>query len=950
MSVPVIFAVMADGNFGFDEQCFPCFCYKKIVEAGMHFVDIEVGPGPLGVQFRWKSEGTDGLGIWIRTIQANSQIATNGIVQAGDRLVQVGNKFDKHAPRSAIEPIGSVDGSDGALAAAIEGAQKGGSSEVADAEAAQPELVPCEPVELLAELTRATRPVTLRFLLAWDLPGEGVKDGQSPNSKSVEQKKDTAPVTFSRTVKCVNIMGVPYMDCMYDRTEGCCSILGSRTPTTPADAPSKEKVPLSMNGHRIHASVAPDELDGVIYGETVDIVAARSHHILVHGPGKQLRWLPIVNEAAVAAVERAAPVRANATRNFLYQPNSGRVVADTAGSLATAHLLNSQTPLAGGVVADVLAQNGTVSVSEETLREASQFVHENIDHWRELAEGRTSDVPTDRDLPSRAGGKHGKANWFDQVKSWLANPKARDGKKQNKSGRKRSSLGTPRAIDSSSMPLTGSSLAGTSPSHAAAVGVGSRRNSGDLLPLSERLGPGIRVQVQGLTGKRAQFNNMPAEVIWTTDSETTPITRVRLLGTPAVYGREIDIPAENLVALSRQLEKLPGFSSHGFDLGNVDAHASAAEARQHVDQAERARMRRSALRVLLDALEAEGSSSARANTRRVWLKSCLDFCFDGDDFADADESEKKTDDKEPDVEGAQFAKTKEGGDEAVGDIAETKSPLASHVHFYRNLGNNVEQELEQKMDELAQARFTFPASAAPAMAKRGANQASSAHASTQGSAEVDADRAARRSESLGVIVRDVHRTYPEHFLFQERGGRGQRMLARVLAVASEYDPELSYCQGMNFIAGMLLTVFVDADAVNGLDAAELEAQLRSGSTDAAATAARELAQRRADYVRPGTLEFGEQCAFWVMAALMESPRHRMRRCFIPGLPQIELCLVQFQLTLERLLPELNEHMETLSADSNFVMRPTCVLSHCRNNIAPGCFSSSIYVSVLVSHR
>ena len=48
-------------------------------------------------------------------------------------------------------------------------------------------------------------------------------------------------------------------------------------------------------------------------------------------------------------------------------------------------------------------------------------------------------------------------------------------------------------------------------------------------------------------------------------------------------------------------------------------------------------------------------------------------------------------------------------------------------------------------------------------------------------------------------------------------------------------------------------------------------------------------------------------------------------CLPACAPQIELCLVQFQLMLERLLPELHEHMEELCADSNFVMKPTCVV-------------------------
>jgi hypothetical protein len=41
---------------------------------------------------------------------------------------------------------------------------------------------------------------------------------------------------------------------------------------------------------------------------------------------------------------------------------------------------------------------------------------------------------------------------------------------------------------------------------------------------------------------------------------------------------------------------------------------------------------------------------------------------------------------------------------------------------------------------------------------------------------------------------------------------GQAALRRVLRAYSYYDPEVGYCQGMNFIAGMFLTVMSEEDA------------------------------------------------------------------------------------------------------------------------------------------
>jgi hypothetical protein len=46
-----------------------------------------------------------------------------------------------------------------------------------------------------------------------------------------------------------------------------------------------------------------------------------------------------------------------------------------------------------------------------------------------------------------------------------------------------------------------------------------------------------------------------------------------------------------------------------------------------------------------------------------------------------------------------------------------------------------------------------------------------------------------------------------------------------------------------------------------------------------------------------------------------------------ALGQIELSMVQFQLMVDHLLPELSDHMEALCANSNFLMSPTCVCEY-----------------------
>lgn len=93
-----------------------------------------------------------------------------------------------------------------------------------------------------------------------------------------------------------------------------------------------------------------------------------------------------------------------------------------------------------------------------------------------------------------------------------------------------------------------------------------------------------------------------------------------------------------------------------------------------------------------------------------------------------------------------------------------------------------------------------------------------------------------------TIEKDIHRTFPRHSLFYDDGNdsdaeftsspfcgslldsldrsnpeereivEGQASLRRVLKAYSLHDPDVGYCQGMNFIAGMLLTIVTEEEA------------------------------------------------------------------------------------------------------------------------------------------
>lgn len=66
---------------------------------------------------------------------------------------------------------------------------------------------------------------------------------------------------------------------------------------------------------------------------------------------------------------------------------------------------------------------------------------------------------------------------------------------------------------------------------------------------------------------------------------------------------------------------------------------------------------------------------------------------------------------------------------------------------------------------------------------------------------------------LTQIEKDLHRTFPGHEVMSKDG---QGPLRRVLAAYALHDPAIGYCQGMNFITGLLLLFMEEEDAFYSL--------------------------------------------------------------------------------------------------------------------------------------
>lgn len=111
----------------------------------------------------------------------------------------------------------------------------------------------------------------------------------------------------------------------------------------------------------------------------------------------------------------------------------------------------------------------------------------------------------------------------------------------------------------------------------------------------------------------------------------------------------------------------------------------------------------------------------------------------------------------------------------------------------------------------------------------------------------------------GDIIRDIHRTFPKHVLFRDRNSLGQGQLFNVLRAYSVFNPEVGYCQGMGFIAGLLL------------------------------------------------MYLNEENSFMVLVALLET--YNMSGLFKPDLPLLKKYFFQLQRLIQIHLPLLYDHLQ-----------------------------------------
>jgi hypothetical protein len=140
-----------------------------------------------------------------------------------------------------------------------------------------------------------------------------------------------------------------------------------------------------------------------------------------------------------------------------------------------------------------------------------------------------------------------------------------------------------------------------------------------------------------------------------------------------------------------------------------------------------------------------------------------------------------------------------------------------------------------------------------------------------------------RADMLCISL-DLPRTYPNHFLFTTEGSasepatpasalrpddalvHGQAALRNILRASAVYDPRVGYCQGMAFVAGLLLTYMPEEDA------------------------------------------------FWTLVALLQGPRHALAGMYAPGLPRFAEVMHVFSTLVKETTPRLAAHFQSLGVD------------------------------------
>ncbi|KAJ1731860.1 hypothetical protein LPJ72_003722 [Coemansia sp. Benny D160-2] len=194
--------------------------------------------------------------------------------------------------------------------------------------------------------------------------------------------------------------------------------------------------------------------------------------------------------------------------------------------------------------------------------------------------------------------------------------------------------------------------------------------------------------------------------------------------------------------------------------------------------------------------------------------------------------------------------------QAPGSEAKWETLLASFDRATLRGSRKVKRLVQAGVPQQQRARFYYVLSGAADMARGG---------------EYARLAALEELAIFEVIERDVPRCYPDHVMFAEADGLGQRRLRRILRAYAHHNSAVGYCQGMGRLAGLFL--------ISGM---------------------------------------GEEQAFWTMAAVIQNYVPRYYESDLGGL---RAHTAAFEVMLQERNPRLHAHLAEQGCDALMYATP-----------------------------
>ncbi len=147
-----------------------------------------------------------------------------------------------------------------------------------------------------------------------------------------------------------------------------------------------------------------------------------------------------------------------------------------------------------------------------------------------------------------------------------------------------------------------------------------------------------------------------------------------------------------------------------------------------------------------------------------------------------------------------------------------------------------------------------------------------------------------------IIARDIHRTFPEHPLFGF--AQGQKSLFNLLKAYSLHDLEVGYCQGMAFVAGLLL-FYVPEESAFAIFCRLMDADGTGIPLEPAHAPYSDGLQDTSDVAAPT----------WGASGRLKAVNVGLRSLYLPGLLGLKHMLGTFDELMQEYMPDLKAHLE-----------------------------------------